>query len=84
MTEELKIIISAEVSKLKNSIGEAKKVISTFKTEFSKHKKDIVDGWKKIGEGVEKAANVKINTRISMSMNQITLFRTNTYNKLAI
>lgn len=66
MTEELKIIISAEVSKLKNSIGEAKKVISTFKTEFSKHKKDIVDGWKKIGEGVEKAAKVITGTVIGI------------------
>lgn len=62
MSEELKIIISAEVSKLKSSVNEAKNVIGNFKTEFNKHKKEIVDGWKKIGEGVDKAAKVIVGT----------------------
>lgn len=56
MNEQLKIIISAEVGKLKQGVKEAQGAVSTFKNEVSKHKKDIQKAWTTVGEGAVKAS----------------------------
>ena len=60
MNEELKIIISAEITKLKSAVNEAKGVISTFKSEINKSKDVLEKSWKTIGEGATKASKVII------------------------
>ncbi len=54
MNEELRIIISAEVSKAKKAIEDAKAKISGFKAEVEKAKKDCDANFKTIGEGIKK------------------------------
>ena len=56
MNEELKIIISAEVAKLKQGINEAKGALGTFKSEIKKNKKEISKAWTSMGEGATKAS----------------------------
>ena len=60
MTEELKVIISAEVSKLKNGINEAKGAINGFKSETDKGKEAVSKAWNSMGEGATKASKLII------------------------
>lgn len=50
MSEELKVIIRAEISQLKKSIEDAKKAMGSFKEQVSKHAKDASSNIKKMGE----------------------------------
>ena len=50
MSEELKIIIKAEVAQLKKSIADAKKEMGSFKEQVSKHSKEASSSIKKMGE----------------------------------
>lgn len=50
MSEELKIIIRAEISHLKKSIEDAKKAMGSFKEQVAKHAKDSTSNIKKMGE----------------------------------
>lgn len=50
MSEELKIIIKAEVAQLKKSIADAKKEMGSFKEQVSKHSKKASSSIKKMGE----------------------------------
>ena len=50
MSEELKIIIKAEVAQLKKSIADAKKEMGSFKEQVSKHSKEASSNIKKMGE----------------------------------
>lgn len=60
MNEELKVIISAEISKLKSGINEAKGAVNGFKSEVSKGKEAIGKAWTTIGEGATKASKVMV------------------------
>ena len=60
MNEELKVIISAEVSKLKQGVDEAKKAVGTFRSELDKHKEAIGKAWTTTGEAATKASKVII------------------------
>lgn len=52
MTEELKIIISAQTEKFKQGVNEAKKEISGFKEQVQKASKDVDERFKSIGKGI--------------------------------
>ena len=56
MNENLKIIISAEISNLKNNIAQAKKEVSGFKDEVAKAKQNVDGDISKMGKGVATAA----------------------------
>ena len=58
MTEELKVIISAEISKLKSATDKAKNEIKSFKDQVDKAKKDVDDNFKSMGDGIGKAMTV--------------------------
>lgn len=63
MNEQLKIIISAEIDKLKQNIDKAKQNVNGFKEQVDKAKKNVDDNFKKIGSGITtslKAAGVAI------------------------
>lgn len=51
-TEELKVVISAEVSKLKEGVKTAKKEISSFSSQVEKAKGDVDNNFKKLGAGI--------------------------------
>ena len=54
MNEELKVIISAEITKLKQNVNDAKQQISNFKEQVDKASKNVKDNFAKIGEGIKK------------------------------
>ena len=56
MNEELKVVISAEIGKLKSGIQEAKSEVGSFKSEISKSKDTISKAWNSVGEGCTKAS----------------------------
>lgn len=56
MNEELKILISAEVSKLKQGVENAKQAIKGFGEQVEKAKKNVDANFKAIGESITKAA----------------------------
>ena len=64
MNEQLKIIISAEVGKLKQGVQEAKSEIGKFKEQVQKASKNVDDNFKKAGEGIKKGAK-KIGVSIA-------------------
>ena len=54
MNEQLKVIISAEIGKLKKNVQDAKKEISSFKDQVKDASKNVDDNIKKMGEGLVK------------------------------
>lgn len=63
MNEQLKIIISAEIDKLKKGVDEAKKKVSSFKDQVKAASANVDADIKKMGEGIAtglKAAGVAI------------------------
>ena len=52
MNEELKIIISAEVAKMKQGLEEAKSKISNFKDEVKKASANVQDNFSKLGTSI--------------------------------
>lgn len=56
MSEELKVIISAEVAKFKQGVDDAKKKIGQFKEQVAKAAKDVDKNFKAIGASVANAA----------------------------
>lgn len=56
MNEELRIIIAAEVSKLRQGVEDAKKHIETFKQKIDEAKKNVDEKFKAIGESITNAA----------------------------
>ena len=58
MNEELKVIISAEIGKLKKSVSEAKKEISGFKDQVAKASQNVDADFKKLSEGIKKGGKV--------------------------
>lgn len=58
MNEELKVIISAEIGKLKKNVSEAKKEISGFKDQVAKASKNVDADFKKLSEGIKKGGKV--------------------------
>lgn len=54
MNEELKVIISAEISKFKQNVDNAKKQISSFKDKVQEASKNVDDNFKKLGDGISK------------------------------
>lgn len=56
MNEQLKIIISAEVDKLKSGVQDAKKEVGNFKQQVQEASKNIDVNFKKVGEGIKNAA----------------------------
>lgn len=56
MNEQLKIIISAEVSKLKQNVENAKKSVSDFQAKVKEASKNVDDNFKKMGTAVGNAA----------------------------
>lgn len=55
MNEELKVIISAEISKLKKGISEAKRGIENFSDEVKKQSKNIDGTMQKLGDSIGSA-----------------------------
>ena len=64
MNEQLKIIISAEIDKLKKGIQDAKGEIDSLSSESASASADIDGNFKKIGDGV-KSAMSKVGTAIA-------------------
>ena len=58
MNEELKIIISAEVEKLKKGVEDAKKHMQGFKDQVKEASKNADDNIKKMGEGIKNGLKV--------------------------
>lgn len=56
MSEELKIIISAQIDKLKQNVDNAKKQIESFKQQVEKASKNVDDNFKKMGTGIVSGA----------------------------
>ena len=56
MSEQLKIIISAEIAKIKQGVEEAKKQVQTFKDQVDKAAKDIDKKFKSMGASISSAA----------------------------
>ena len=56
MNEQLKIIISAEVDKLKKGVQDAKKEVGNFKQQVQEASKNVDVNFKKVGEGIKNAA----------------------------
>lgn len=56
MNEQLKIIISAEVDKLKSGVQDAKKEVGNFKQQVQEASKNVDVNFKKVGEGIKNAA----------------------------
>ena len=56
MNEQLKIIISAEVDKLKKGVQDAKQEVGNFKQQVQKASKNVDVNFKKVGEGIKNAA----------------------------
>ena len=56
MNEQLNIIISAEVDKLKSGVQDAKKEVGNFKQQVQEASKNIDVNFKKVGEGIKNAA----------------------------
>lgn len=72
MTEELKIIISAEIGKFKKSMEDTKKEIDEFQKQGEDAQKKIGDTFKKIGEGIK--AGLKVGAKISGAAAALTAF----------
>lgn len=53
MNEELKVIISAEITKLKQNVNDTKQQISNFKEQVDKASKNVKENFAKIGEGIK-------------------------------
>lgn len=62
MNEELKVIISAEIDKLKKNVSEAKKEISGFKDQVAKASKNVDADLKKLSEGIKKGGKVMVSS----------------------
>lgn len=62
MNEELKVIISAEIGKLKKSVSEAKKEISGFKDQVAKASENVDADFKKLSEGIKKGGKVMVSS----------------------
>ena len=56
MNEELKVIISAEVSKLKQGVENAKQAIKGFGEQIEKAKKDVEANFQKMGQAIKTTA----------------------------
>lgn len=56
MNEQLKIIISAEVSKVKKGVEDAKKQVKSFQEQVQKASKDVDSNFKAIGDGMAAGA----------------------------
>lgn len=56
MNEQLKIIISAEVSKLKQNVDKAKKEVNSFKEQVAKASKDVDENFKNMGTAMANGA----------------------------
>ena len=56
MNEELKILISAEVTKLRQGVEQAKQAIKGFGEQVEKAKKDVDANFQKIGQSIKTAA----------------------------
>jgi hypothetical protein len=52
MNEQLKIIISAEITKFKQNVENAKKQVSSFKEQVAKASKDVDKNFKAIGDSM--------------------------------
>lgn len=52
MKEELKVIISAEIDKLKSAINSAKQQVNSFSAEVKKQSANVNDSFAKIGDGI--------------------------------
>ena len=55
MTEELKILITAEVGKLKQELNKGKNEIKSFQEQVKAASKNVDDNFKKLGDGIGKA-----------------------------
>ena len=58
MNEELKVIISAEVSKLKSGVEDAKKHIKSFSEQVKEASKDVDEKFKNAGDKIGSAMKV--------------------------
>lgn len=58
MNEQLKIIISAEIDKLKKNVDEAKSKVSSFKDEVNKASKNVDKDFKAAGEAINNGMKV--------------------------
>lgn len=65
MNDELKVVISAEISKFKKGIDDAKKQISGFQAEVEKQSKNVDKTYKAIGDGIGKA--IKAGARVAVA-----------------
>lgn len=62
MNEELKIIISAQIDKLKANVEKAKSEVNSFKDQVAKASKDVDKNFAAIGEGIQKGFKAAVTT----------------------
>lgn len=62
MNEQLKIIISAEIDKLKKSVDDAKQQVKSFKDQVKDASKNVDDNISKMGEGIKSGLKVVATT----------------------
>lgn len=63
MNEELKIIITAEISKLKANVEKAKNEVKSFQDQVKKASSDVEGNFKKLGDGIGNA--VKTGAKVA-------------------
>ena len=62
MNEELKIIITAQIDKLKANVDKAKSEVNSFKDQVAKASKDVDKHFAAIGEGIQKGFKAAATT----------------------
>ena len=65
MNEELKVIISAEISKLKKGVDDAKKEINSFKEQVKDASKNVDSKFKAVGEKI--GSTIKKGVKVAVT-----------------
>ena len=64
MNEELKVIISADISKYKKGMKDAEKEISNFQKELNHQKQNVNNTFQSIGDGIGKAVKTGVKVAV--------------------
>lgn len=67
MNEQLKIIISAEIAKLKNNVEKAKQQVKSFKEQVKDASKDVDENFKNMGAGIANGLKTAAGTAAAVS-----------------
>lgn len=73
MNEELKVIISAEISKLKQGVQQAKSEINSFKGQMQEASNKVNENFSKLGSGIAKGLKVGVAAMAGVSAAMLAL-----------